>query len=168
MNATYCVSCGTLLAKEAFACSGCGSPTNQIPTVSSRPARAKSTAILLAVLVGPWAWIYTYAWNKRKFWIATSINATSYLASFIGVYFIYGWFVQAFDYGDDYQFSTFLTQLPILAITGYDPIPPRLVDVIVLLPAISGIVFWVISVIGNSRLKQDQLDKYPERHHDGN
>lgn len=36
--------------------------------------RDKSVAILLAILLGPWTWLYTYKQDYRKFWPAISIG----------------------------------------------------------------------------------------------
>ena len=35
---------------------------------SPKPGRSKALAILLAVLFGPWTWLYTYHRDKWKFW----------------------------------------------------------------------------------------------------
>jgi hypothetical protein len=35
--------------------------------------KSKTAAVLLAVFLGGWSWLYTYKYNKAKFWITFSI-----------------------------------------------------------------------------------------------
>jgi len=38
------------------------------------PEKSKTTAIVLAVLLGIWSWLYTYKYDACKFWIALLVN----------------------------------------------------------------------------------------------
>jgi len=42
-------------------------------TYSTNPARKdKTVALLLAIFLGPWAWLYTWPRDSTKFWIGIS------------------------------------------------------------------------------------------------
>lgn len=73
----FCSACGGTLIITAIICPKCGSPTSKY--VGQRPVQAKSktSAVLLAVFLGIWSWVYTYQVNKSKFWVT--------LASFLAL-----------------------------------------------------------------------------------
>jgi hypothetical protein len=59
-----CGRCGNAVAFGAPACPYCGQPSQVIA-----PAKSKTAAILLAIFLGPWTWLYTYRRDSTKFWI---------------------------------------------------------------------------------------------------
>ncbi|MGH9069869.1 MAG: hypothetical protein ACRDX8_01555, partial [Acidimicrobiales bacterium] len=63
--AKYCSVCGTGLVAQAVICPNCGSPV--APGYRMR-YKNKTAAVLLAVFLGPWTWLYTYRRNAWKFW----------------------------------------------------------------------------------------------------
>lgn len=60
----HCVRCGNVVTLAALACPYCGQPTHLIAS-----AKNKTAAILLAVFLGPWTWLYTYKRDSTKFWV---------------------------------------------------------------------------------------------------
>jgi len=81
----YCTACGVQILISAGMCTSCGSPVHgghAAPTAQSAPqyaqpvpgAKTKTTAILLAVFLGSWAWLYTYKKDAAKFWISTGLS----------------------------------------------------------------------------------------------
>jgi len=55
--------------------------------VAGQPAQKdKTVAILLAVFLGFWAWIYTWQVDKKKFWIFLGVGVLT-----LGLGFIVAW-----------------------------------------------------------------------------
>jgi len=119
----FCQSCGTQLAAGTAFCANCGSPAGSIPAPAAPAAapappqqqpqafgptgKSKTTAVVLAVFLGFWSWLYTFQVNKTKFFIglgvglvstiiqisSTIVNADSsewYTASFIASFITFG------------------------------------------------------------------------------
>jgi hypothetical protein len=63
--AKYCPACGAGLVAQAVICPNCGSPTG----TPFSGGKSKTAAVLLAVFLGPWTWLYTYRRNAWKFWV---------------------------------------------------------------------------------------------------
>jgi uncharacterized membrane protein len=66
----FCRSCGKKLGDNAFHCYACGEPTS----VRYQHKKSKVTAVLLAVFLAQWTWVYTYRVDGWKFWISLLIN----------------------------------------------------------------------------------------------
>lgn len=60
----YCSACGNGLIASAVICPRCGSKT------SLASEKSKTVAVLLAVFLGFWAFLYTFKADKLKFFIA--------------------------------------------------------------------------------------------------
>lgn len=67
----YCRSCGTIIKKEAEICPKCGVRQKDYTT---RQGRSKTIGIILAVFLSPFNWLYTYRYDKVKFWIALPVD----------------------------------------------------------------------------------------------
>lgn len=68
----YCINCGKLINKNAVFCINCGVQIKELKTsqVQMSPSpKSKVVAIILAVLLGLWSWLYTYKKDYKKFWI---------------------------------------------------------------------------------------------------
>ena len=79
----FCPSCSKPVVATASICPQCG-------TALGAP-KSKGIAILLAVFLSFWTWVYTYRINKTKFWVGLGL-------SFVGgilTIFIVGLFVVA-------------------------------------------------------------------------
>jgi len=64
--ASHCVGCGKGLISTAAMCPSCGTP---VRSKSVSRGKDKTVAILLAVFLSGWTWLYTYRVNAAKFWI---------------------------------------------------------------------------------------------------
>jgi len=69
----YCKNCGNIISKDAIICPKCGIQVNDL-LIKKVQAKDKSVAILLAIFLGFWAWIYTWEKDYWKFWLALSIT----------------------------------------------------------------------------------------------
>ncbi len=78
--AKFCAVCGSGLVASAVICPSCGSPTGAGfgPT-----AKTKTAAVLLAVFLGPWTWLYTYRRNAWKFWVGLVGGAAGFVIAII-------------------------------------------------------------------------------------
>lgn len=79
-------------------------PPEQLPMVSPAPLpvagvqqvassgvmpKSKTTAVVLAVCLGVWTWLYTYRLDAKKFWIGIAGGVVGFVLSLIVVgYFI--------------------------------------------------------------------------------
>jgi hypothetical protein len=85
----FCQSCGTKLPATAGFCSSCGTAAGSAPiaapapTYQPQPAGAvsknKTTAVLLAVFLGFWSWLYTFKINKTKFFIGLGAGFVAWI-----------------------------------------------------------------------------------------
>ena len=65
----------------------CGVPTGAYPPlIRSQNPKSKTTAVVLAVLFGPFAWIYTYKTDAWKLWLNLSLTVVT-----IGIWALVGW-----------------------------------------------------------------------------
>jgi len=67
----FCQSCGEPIKREAVLCVHCGVPTNATN-------KSKTVAVLLAVFLGAWSWLYTYQRDAWKFWVNLGLVALTY------------------------------------------------------------------------------------------
>lgn len=64
----YCGACGNGLVATAVVCPNCGS--SQVTAAQfTAVAKTKTTAILLAIFLSFWTWVYTYKKDMWKFWV---------------------------------------------------------------------------------------------------
>ncbi len=63
----YCSSCGNVILKKAEICPKCGvrNSSQSRPTVR----KEKTVAVLLAIFLSFWTWLYTYQNDSWKFWL---------------------------------------------------------------------------------------------------
>lgn len=76
----FCSHCGKIIKKEAEICVGCG--IRQYKSVG----KDKTVAILLAVFLGFWTWLYTYKVDAWKFWLNLGLSIVT-----LGFYSIAAW-----------------------------------------------------------------------------
>jgi hypothetical protein len=72
LTTKFCTACANPLIATAVICPKCGSPVNGI-IPSAVGGKSKTTAVLLAVFLGTWSWLYTYRENASKFWITAIV-----------------------------------------------------------------------------------------------
>jgi hypothetical protein len=72
-----CARCGQALGPGQVQCHRCGSPVaGQVGLMVSTP-KDKSVAVLLAVFLSFWSWLYTYQRDKQKFWTGLGVGIGS-------------------------------------------------------------------------------------------
>ncbi len=84
VSGRFCPSCGRGVVAAAAVCPGCG-------TALGSP-RNKGIAILLAVFLSFWSWLYTYEKNKVKFWwgLALTILGGILTIVLVGFFVLFG------------------------------------------------------------------------------
>ena len=78
----YCTGCGNGLIETAAICPKCGTPVAAVKVVGAAAPKTKNTAIVLAVFVGYWTYLYTFAKDKSKFWIFLAANSIASIITF--------------------------------------------------------------------------------------
>ena len=73
----YCHSCGEPIKKEAEVCVHCGVRNSSAPIVQG-PPKDKSIAVLLAVFLGFWTWLYTFEKDAWKFWTNLGLTVVTF------------------------------------------------------------------------------------------
>ena len=73
----FCPSCSKPVVATASVCPQCG-------TALGAP-KSKGIAILLAVFLSFWTWLYTYRMNKVKFWVGFGLAVVGAVLSIVGV-----------------------------------------------------------------------------------
>jgi hypothetical protein len=73
-NLGYCSTCGSRMAFTAPTCPQCGAPSR-----AGKATKSKTAAVLLAVFLSFWTWLYTYRTDRWKFWTGLGIAVGSYV-----------------------------------------------------------------------------------------
>ena len=76
----FCPACGNGLIVTAVVCPKCGSP---VAGVATKGSREKSIAVIMAVFLSSWAYLYTYKYDAKKFWISTIAGTAPLIISVI-------------------------------------------------------------------------------------
>ena len=82
----YCPSCGAIIKKEAVICVKCGVPLHGNSMVGQTQSKDKTVAVLLAVFLGFWTWLYTYNKDSWKFWLNLALTIVTF-----GIYGFAAW-----------------------------------------------------------------------------
>ncbi|MHB8191596.1 MAG: hypothetical protein ACYDHP_14510 [Ferrimicrobium sp.] len=64
-----------------MACPHCGS-------AAGGPVKDKTVAVLLAVFLTFWTWVYTYQQNKVKFWVGLALSIVGGVLTLVAVGFV--------------------------------------------------------------------------------
>jgi hypothetical protein len=79
----YCKNCRTKISDNAVNCPKCGEPVR----TKVIEVKRKYVAVLLAVFLGFWTWLYTYKTDAWKFWTNLGLSIVT-----IGIWaFTVGW-----------------------------------------------------------------------------
>lgn len=65
----YCVACGNGLVATAAICPRCG-------TAQAQP-KSRGTAVVMAVFLSFWAFLYTYSRSRWKFWLGLGLDSSA-------------------------------------------------------------------------------------------
>ena len=83
----FCTGCGRGLIATASVCPSCGTACSGSP--SGVPgSKDKTVALLLAIFLGHWTWLYTYETDQQKFWIATGVWVLGLILTVVGIGFL--------------------------------------------------------------------------------
>lgn len=149
----FCSACGNGLIETAVICPSCGSP---VAAIKIQTSKKKSVAVVLAVFLGYWAWLYTPKKNLAKFFSALILSIVAGVVIGVNQAAISTWadgwtycMLSNIQTGTDYDcasiypsndsWSTFI-QLGWVSVAG--------------------IYLW--SLIDNIRHTSDYYNKYPE------
>lgn len=91
--ANFCASCGTGLVEGSGFCQSCGTPVGgaapvqqQQPVYQAAPKlKTKTAAVLLAVFLGYWSWLYTFKRDKLKFFIGVGVGVVAFIVGIASV-----------------------------------------------------------------------------------
>lgn len=93
----FCHSCGSVIKREAEICVKCGVRARRAPSLApglaGTGAKSKVAAVLLAIFLGFWTWLYTYREDGVKFWIAlgASVGNVLLLILTLGLWIFFFW-----------------------------------------------------------------------------
>jgi hypothetical protein len=119
----FCSACGNAILETAVICPKCGSPTSKYRPETGQAGKSKTTAVVLAVFLGFWSWLYTYRVNKTKFWLTMSIHLLWWVALILSAVIFAMRASSGIYIAEDYPFQVF-TQIilwsgRIIAIGGW-------------------------------------------------
>ena len=100
----FCTACGNNLVPTAAICPSCGTPSQNITPVA-QVGKSKTTAVLLAVFVGFWAWLYTFQVNKTKFFIGLGAQILISIIYFVALFQYFAAQLNSYNYNCDYYYS---------------------------------------------------------------
>jgi hypothetical protein len=80
----FCVTCGNGLVATAAICPRCGTPVAGSSIHSALGGKSKSTAVVLAVFLSFWSFLYTYRRAPWKFWLGLGMSVGGYFVAVAG------------------------------------------------------------------------------------
>jgi hypothetical protein len=150
---SFCAYCGSVVLSTDVKCPACGRPVGAGAAASRGAAgsvgpsgytfaKKKTVAVLLAVFLSGWSWLYTYEVNRKKFWIFFAvgvITAIFYIVGISGAHTVQNC--------DDFGYCT--QKLEGLK-SGF-----------LALGGLGGFGLWLWAIIDNSTKPSVWYDKYP-------
>ncbi len=70
----FCTNCGKALKENAAVCPYCGVAVKGGMLDRPKVSKDKTVALLLAIFLSFWTWIYTYEKDSWKFWLNLSLT----------------------------------------------------------------------------------------------
>jgi RNA polymerase subunit RPABC4/transcription elongation factor Spt4 len=86
----FCRGCGSGLVQQAVICPNCGTSVSSSSGGTPKP-KTKKTAVLFAVFLSFWTWLYTYKLNTWKFWVGLGVSVVGLQLYFIPSLAIWVW-----------------------------------------------------------------------------
>jgi hypothetical protein len=77
----FCASCGNGLVAAAVICPSCGAAQKGF---NASGGKSKTTAVLMAVFLSAWTWVYTWKVNSKKFLFALCLWVVQIIVSIVG------------------------------------------------------------------------------------
>jgi hypothetical protein len=152
----FCWSCGEPIKKEAVICIRCGVQTRPLISqgntaspffgaqsfpASPTPSKNKTTAVLLAVFLSFWTWLYTFKTDKKKFIVCLAL---AILMPLLWGFFTIAAYEQGVAQGCFQGRNLMATAMPFAILTILDHF-----------------VFWLWAVIASSARSKNWYDSYP-------
>lgn len=81
--AQYCVTCGNGLVATAAICPRCGTPVADRTPSAPASGKSRTAAVLLAVFLSFWSFLYTYSISAWKFWLGLGLNVFGFLLAMV-------------------------------------------------------------------------------------
>jgi hypothetical protein len=167
----FCSNCGTAVAENAGFCASCGTavgsaapaapaapqapaqPIYPQPTYSS-PPKSKTTAVVLAVFLSWWSWLYTFKRNKAKFFIALSLST---LATIVAIAYLVALTQEATSMYTACVDDAYYNDTDVSACTSYLPsgVGGSFIFYLVSFP------LWLWALIDNARRPQSYYQNFP-------
>jgi hypothetical protein len=90
---SFCTDCGAETNALAEVCVKCGVRLPQAQLTASN--KSKTVAVLLAVFLGFFTWLYTYRTDSWKFWLALGVFIANFVLIIItlGIWVLVSWAV---------------------------------------------------------------------------
>jgi hypothetical protein len=79
------MGCGQGLIASAAVCPSCGTASRGFGGQGTKGQKDKTVAILLAVFLSFWTWLYTFDKDKTKFWIGLGVTGGLFFLTLTGI-----------------------------------------------------------------------------------
>jgi hypothetical protein len=79
---SFCPACGASTNAQAVICIKCGAGLEAKPEIRTKAGKSKTAAILLAVFLTFWTWLYTYKKDVWKFWVGLALSVVAGIFTF--------------------------------------------------------------------------------------
>jgi RNA polymerase subunit RPABC4/transcription elongation factor Spt4 len=76
----FCASCGNGLVAAAVICPTCGAAQKGF---NASGGKSKTTAVLMAIFLSAWTWVYTWKVNSKKFLFALCLWVVQIIITFV-------------------------------------------------------------------------------------
>jgi hypothetical protein len=76
-GSVFCVACANPLVQTAAFCPKCGTPRAYIPSQEPKTGarqKSKNVAVVLAVFLSYWTWLYSYKQDAEKFFVGLGLS----------------------------------------------------------------------------------------------
>lgn len=83
-----CPGCGKIIGADVVVCPSCGIQVRNLTVqgVAAQNPKDKTIAIILAIFVGMFTWVYTYKVDSGKFWINFIVSIVT-----VGIWGLVAW-----------------------------------------------------------------------------
>lgn len=149
----FCSACGNGLVETAVVCPSCGSP---VVVLKVQASKKKSVAVVLAVFLGYWSWLYTPKKNLAKFFIALVLSVIAGIVIGVNQAALSSW-------ADGWTYCL-LTNIQTGSDYDCDSIYPSNDSwgSFIQLGWVSVVVIYLWSLIDNIRHSSEYFEKYPD------
>jgi uncharacterized membrane protein YvbJ len=92
---SFCPACGASTNAQAVICIKCGAGLEAKPEIRNKTGKSKTAAILLAVFLAFWTWLYTYKKDGWKFWVGLGLAIVDIILAIVtfGISLAFTWII---------------------------------------------------------------------------